>query len=198
MNLYRLLILFILLLPAVAAADEDAAIDALRQLHEAVERLDADAVVQLLHAEGEPAPALLRAMAELLVAGRAFTHAADERFGESAQAVSAPMFDRRDLPRLEAAEVRVRGETATVLMPGQPRPIYLERHEGRWRVRVTHHTLRDASEADRQAALLRQVGEVLAGAAQRLSAGEFDTAEAAAEHVERALHAVMIKHYEGA
>jgi len=165
---------------------------AAKSLYQAVEASDAAAVRKVLQADDAGQRELAAAFAELLVAGKSLTDAASKRFGQAGEEIGQAMVGKDEPARIDAAEEKRSGDTATLVFPGQSRPMTFRQSGGKWRLRVMDYAGATPENLPRQLAMLRRITSVLEQSAREIGEGRYATVDDARKAVEGKLHGVMI------
>lgn len=167
-----------------------------KSLFNAINLGDRDGVRAALHAADEPQAELAAAMADLIVAGKKLGDAAKARFGAAGDPIGRGMLDPNSLKKLDDATVDIKGDIATLTVPGQPRPMSFRRHgDGNWRLVVTDFGGAAPENIGRQVKLVRQMGEALDASAREVAGGAHKTPDAALNAIQQRLHGVMLAFY---
>src|SRR5439155_6650817 len=112
---------------------------AARTLFNAINAADRDTVRASLYAVGDDQAQLASALADVIVAGKKLGDAAQARFGKAGDPIGRGMLDPSDLSKLDQATVKENGDAATLLVPGQPRPMSFRKQNGQWKLVVTDY-----------------------------------------------------------
>ena len=185
-----------------AASDADAEADAstpkgaLKRLATALRDGDAEAIRQVMYAADPAEVRMVAAMAEMARAMALLQRAAVKAFGEEgAKEVigDTQTTDAQGRARIDSADVRVQGETATVILPeGEDAPVTLRRVDGRWKVPMSELSKdADRSLLDERLAELAEQAKVVQQIAKDIEGGQFNTpAQAYSAWQSRAMQAV--------
>jgi hypothetical protein len=165
---------------------------AIKSLYEAVQAQDGDAVLKTFYAANEEERELARAFAGMIVAGRKLSGAAKERFGSAGEALGSGMMSAEEFSRLDQAELKETGDTATLAPLGRSRPIPFHRTEGRWQVAIREFANGELG-LPRQTAMLKKVGAVFDEVAGEINAGKFATSQEAESVIQTRLANVLIR-----
>lgn len=169
---------------------------ALKRLATALRDGDAESIRQVMHAADPAEVRMVAAMAEMARAMALLQRAAVKAFGEEgAKEVigDTQTTDAQGRARIDSADVRVQGETATVILPeGEDAPVTLRRVDGRWKVPMSELS-KDADRAalDERLAELAEQAKVVQQIAKDIEGGQFNTpAQAYSAWQSRAMQAV--------
>lgn len=165
---------------------------AAKSLYEAAERADEDAIRQILFAQSEPERELAEVYAKLIVSGKHFADAAKKRFGGAADAIAQGAFPVGEIDKLESATVKETGETATLQLPGERKPMTFRRTPAGWQL-----ALADLSAAPdklpAQIALTRDIAQVFAKLSDEIAAGKYATVQDAETAIQQQINEAMTK-----
>ena len=134
-------------------------------------------------------------MADLLVAGKKLGDAARQRYGKSGDPIGRGMLDPADLSKLDSATVKESGDTATVTVEGQPRPMSFRKQGEQWRLVVTDFGGAAPENIAKQIKLVSQMAAAVNESATEVAAGKYPTAQEAENVIQQRFHAVMIDNY---
>ena len=186
--------------PAATDADADADSStpkgALKRLATALRDGDAEAIRQVMYAADPAEVRMVAAMAEMARAMALLQRAAVKAFGEEgAKEVigDTQTTDAQGRARIDSADVRVQGETATVILSeGEDAPVTLRRVDGRWKVPMSELSKdADRSVLDERLAELAEQAKVVQQIAKDIEGGQFNTpAQAYSAWQSRAMQAV--------
>jgi hypothetical protein len=165
---------------------------AVKSLYEAVQAQDGDAVLKTFYAANEEERELARTFAEMIVAGRKLSAAAKERFGSAGEALGSGMMSAEEFARIDQAELKESGDTATLAPPGRARPIPFHKTEGRWQVAIREFANPDLG-LPRQTAMLKKVAAVFDEVAGEINAGKLATSQEAESVIQTRIANVQIK-----
>ena len=181
---------------ADADADPSTPKGALKRLAAALRDGDAEAIRQVMHAADPAEVRMVAAMAEMARAMAVLQRAAVKAFGEEgAKEVvgDTQATDAQGRARIDSADVRVQGETATVILPeGEDAPVTLRRVDGRWKVPMSELSKdADRSVLDERLAELAEQAKVVQQIAKDIEGGQFNSpAQAYSAWQSRAMQAV--------
>ena len=179
--------------PTLAApADFSTPKAAAATLFTAVSHGDRDVIAAALYAADAPQRALADAMADLIVSGKHLGDAAHQRFGDAGDAIGRGMLDPADLQRLDAATVKESGDTATLEVPGQSRPMPFRRQDGKWRLVVTNFGGATPDNIERQTHLVKMMAEAMEESSREIAANKYPKPDAAVDAITKRLHEVML------
>jgi hypothetical protein len=156
---------------------------------------DVEKIREVLHSENDQQAQLTQAFAELLVAGKNLSDASREKFGIKGDAIARPMVDPKDLTKIDSADVKVSGATATLTLAGGTKPMTFRKTDERWRLVVTDYANAGPENLPRQLKLLQTMSTALSDAAKEIHADKYATVTAAESAIQQKLHAVMIDSY---
>ncbi len=168
---------------------------AARTLWNAVTAEDAAVVAQALDAASNDDRELNEAIAALLVAGRGLSDEAREKFGKAADPVGRPMLDTTDLQKLQAANVTETGDSATIQIEGNPKPLSLRRREGKWRVVISDFAGATPENRRQQIKLVRDLASAVQELKMEIASGKYQTPQEAERYIQERLHEVMTEKY---
>jgi len=177
---------------AAVEADLSSPKAAAKSLYRAVEASDAATVREVFQADDAKQRELAAAFADLLVTGKALTDAASKKFGQAGEDIGQAMVGKDEPARIDAAEEKRSGDTATLVLPGQSRPMVFQQSGGKWRLRVMEYAGATPQNLPRQLTMLRRVTAALAESAKEIGEGRYATVDDARKAVEGKLHGVMI------
>ena len=186
--------------PTVANDDTDADPStpkgALKRLAAALRDGDAEAIRQVMYAADPAEVRMVTAMADMARAMALLQRAAVKAFGEEgAKEVigDTQTTDAQGRARIDSADVRMQGETATVILPeGEDAPVTLRRVDGRWKVPMSELSKdADRSALDERLAELAEQAKVVQQIAKDIEGRQFNTpAQAYSAWQSRAMQAV--------
>ena len=137
---------------------------------------------------------IIGAMAELLVASSRMSEAGTKRFGKTGDPLGRPALTPNDVGAAEQAKVNEDGDSATVQIPGQARPMNFRRRGGQWRLAADALTGGDAANVPpQQLKLIRNMAIAMNELARDIENGKYQTSSEAERYVQEKLHAVMIE-----
>ena len=153
---------------------------ALKLLASALRDGDADRIRQVMHASNAAETRMVAAMAEMARAMARLQKAAVKAFGEEgAREIvgDTQATDAEGRARIDAADVRVTGDTATVIVPeGEDAPVVLKRVEGRWKVPMSELSKHaDPAALDERLAELTEQRKLVAQLTDEIGAGQFNS-----------------------
>jgi hypothetical protein len=130
-------------------------------------------------------------MADLIVAGKRLGDAARTRFGEIGSQLGRGTLDPESLTRIEGAKVEQNGDTATVIVPQQARPMAFRRRGGRWQLVIGDIASSDV-DVKRQTKLVTELAEAMQASADQIAAGAYKAPEDAILGIQQKLNVVML------
>ena len=165
---------------------------AAKSLYEAVEAQDGAAILRTFYAADDSERELAGAFSDLILAGKKLHDAARDKYGTVGEALGSGMMSKDDFARLDQAEVKETGDTATLTTVGRAKPIVFHKTGNQWQLVV-----RDFANAETdlppQAALLKKVGGVFNDLAGEIAAGKYATSPEAESVIQTRLATVMIR-----
>jgi hypothetical protein len=192
-RLYALLILLLLPGAHMRAADIDPASPkgAMKSFYEAMEAGDAGAVRALFYTASDTEKALADAYAAQLTAAKMLGDAAKNKYGATGDALSKGMPVRDEIAKLDAAEVTIDGDNATLKLPGQPRPLRLVKFDGRWRLSIADFAGATPENIAGQTAVIKEMAGVFTTVAADITADKFAGAPDAQRALQQKLGGVL-------
>ncbi|MDB5321125.1 MAG: hypothetical protein JWN40_2756 [Phycisphaerales bacterium] len=194
-RLYALLIAALLLPAALtrAAADIDPASPkgAMKSFYEAMEAGDAAAVRASFYTATDSEKALADAYAAQLTAAKTLGDAAKSKYGATGDALSKGMPVRDEIARLDAAEVAIDGDTASLKVPGQAKPLRLVKFDGRWRLLIADFAGTTPENIAGQTAVIKEMAAVFNAVAADITADKFPGAPDAQRALQQKLGGVL-------
>jgi hypothetical protein len=183
-------LLTILTAAAASAAEIDPATPAgaLKSFYEALERSDARAVRNLLHATTDAERQLAEAFAAQITAAKALGDAASKKYGATGDALSRGMPARDQIAQLQSAAVTTEGDTATLKLPGQEKPLRLKNVSGNWKVIVADYAGHDLPG---QTAVMKEMAAAFTTVAADINADKLPTPQDAQRVLQQKLQAVL-------
>jgi len=191
MSLLRLLPLLTLLALSAAAADDPGPKTVLKSFYQAMEAGDAPAVRALFHTTTDAEKELADADAAQLAAARSLGEAAKNKFAATGDALSKGMPLHDEIAKLDSAEVTIEGNTATLKLPGQPRPLRLIKSENRWKISIADYAGATPANIADQTAVLKDLAAVYTQTAADINADKFPSAQDAQRSLQQKLQAVV-------
>lgn len=188
-------LLALLFASSVLAADPDLSSPkaAAKSLYQAMQAQDESAILKIFYAPDEQDRELAKAYGNLIVAGKKLADAAKEKFGASGEAIGAGAVGAEELSRVDSADVKINGDTATIQFAGMARPVTLHRTGNDWQVVLSDFAGTGPGGISRQITFLKKVGETLSDTATEINADKFPTAQAAESVLQGKLSRIMIK-----
>lgn len=166
--------------PATPAPEPDPTTPkgALKLLASALRDGDADRIRQVMHTTSPAETRMVASMAEMARAMALLQKAAVKAFGEEgAREIvgDTQATDAEGRARIDAADVRVTGDTATVIVPeGEDAPVVLKRVNGRWKVPMAELSKNaDPAALDERLAELTEQRKLVAQLTDEIGAGQF-------------------------
>jgi hypothetical protein len=183
------LLLLLLATPADLSTPKSAA----KSLFDAINAGDRAAVAAALYAGDDAQATYNSAMADMIVAGKMLGDAARAQFGTAGAGIGMSTLDSAAAAKLDQATVEQAGDSARIMVPGQPRPMsFRRRGDGTWGLVIFESTATTQPEMARQTKLIRLLAEAMQTSATEISKGSFkDPAEATAA-IQQRLHGVML------
>lgn len=177
---------------AAEAPDLSSPRSAARSFIQAVQSGDGDAIRAIMLAEDEQQEKLAQAFTDLIVSGRKLGEAAGAKFGAAGVALGRGMIGAEDLDRINHAEITEENGVASLLLPGQTRPMKFRSIQGKWKLIVMDYAGAAPEQIPAQIELLRGIAGALSESAREIESGKFSTAPEAEEAIQQKLNAVMI------
>lgn len=180
-------------LPAMAVEpDLSSPQAALKSLNRAVETQDGDAVLKVFYTANDEERGLAQAFSDLILAARKLSDAEKSNYGVAGDVPANGVMSVDELSHLDRAEVKISGDTATLLPVGRLRVIQFHLTQDRWQL-----VIRDFANAEenlpRQVTILKKVTQVFENVAGEIAAGKFTTSQEAEAAIQTRLATVMIK-----
>lgn len=169
---------------------------ALKVLASALREGDADRIRQVMHATSSAETRMVASMADMARAMAQLQKAAVKAFGEQgAKEIvgDTQATDADGRARIDAADVRVTGDTATVIVPeGEDAPVVLKRVEGHWKVPMSELSKNaDPAALDERLTELTEQRKLVTQLTEEIAAGQFTSpAQAKDAWQSRAMQAV--------
>ena len=169
---------------------------ALKMLAAALRDGDADKVRQSMHATNPSEVRMVASMADMARAMAQLQKAAVKAFGEEGAkdiVGDTRATDAEGRARIDAADVKVTGDTATVTVPdGEDAPVVLKRVAGAWKVPMSELSKNaDPAALDERLAELTEQRKLVSELTDDINAGQFASASAAKDAWQsRAMQAV--------
>jgi hypothetical protein len=133
-------------------------------------------------------------MADMIVAGKVLGDAARRRFGAAGAAIGGGVLNPADADRIEQATVQQSGTSATLTVPGQPRPMsFRRRADGAWGLVIFDAASATQPDVAKQTRLVRLLAEAMETSADEIARGTFKDAGDATTALQQRLHAVMLQ-----
>ena len=165
---------------------------ALKSLHRSIEAQDGTAVLKIFYAANDEERELSQAFTDLILGAKKLSDTEKTAFGITGEPPATGIMTRDELTRLDQAELKISGDTATILPLGRSRAIQFHRSKDRWQL-----VIRDFANAEenlpRQVSLLKKVTQVFESVAGEITSGKFATAQEAEAVIQTKLASVMIK-----
>jgi hypothetical protein len=186
-------LLFALAASSAAAAeiDPNTPRGAMKAFYQAMEAGDPAAVRAALYAADAQEKELADAYAAQLTAAKALGDAAKNKFGAAGDALSKGLPLKDEIAKLDSAEETVTGETATLKLTGQPKPLRFIKADGRWRLFISDYAGATGEDLAPQVAVLKDMAAVFNGAAIDISADKYPSAQEAQRALQQKLGAVL-------
>jgi hypothetical protein len=181
-------------LPAGAAdTDPTTPNGAMKTFYEAMEAGDPTAVRASFHTATDAEKSLADAYAAQLTAAKALGDAAKNKYGATGDALSKGMPVRDEMAKLQAAQVTIDGDKATLKLPSQPKPLHLVKsaEDGRWRLSIADFAGTTAENIAGQTTVIREMATVFTAVAADITADKFPTAQDAQRALQQKLGAVL-------
>lgn len=197
MRIATIILLLALGAPGARAPEQDLSSpkSAAKTLFNAINTGDRDAVAAALNSENEDQGQLAFAMADLIVAGKRLGDAAHEKFGSAGDPIGRGMLDPADPSKIDAATLNENGDSATLVLPNQTRPMSFRKRDGKWRLVITDFGGAAPDNIQKQIRLIRLMSEAIQTSATEVASGKYQTADAALTSIQQRLHGVMLTFY---
>jgi hypothetical protein len=170
---------------------------ALKLLAAALRDGDADRIKQVMYASNSSESRMVAAMADMAKAMAALQRSAVNAFGrEGAKEVvgDTDATDTESKARIDSADVKVQGDTATVTMEdGEEAPVVLKRVDGKWRLPMSELSRNaDLTALEERLAGLAEQSKLVRELAEEVGAGKYASpAQAHEAWQSRAMQASM-------
>lgn len=175
-----------------AESDLSSPTAALKSLHRSIEAQDGTAVLKVFYASNDEERELSQAFTDLILGAKKLSDAEKTTLGIVGEVPATGIMTQDELTRLDQAEIKISGDTATLLPIGRSRAILFHRSQDRWQL-----VIRDFANAEenlpRQVSLLKKVTQVFESVAGEITSGKFTTAQEAEAVIQTKLASVMIK-----
>jgi hypothetical protein len=183
----------LLLLLLAAPADLSTPKSAARSLFDAINAGDRAAVAASLYAADDAQANYTNAMADMIVAGKSLGDAARRQFGPAGEGIGMSTLDPATAAKLDQATVQQTGDSARIMVPGQPRPMsFRRRSDGTWGLVVFDATSTTQPDIAKQTKLVRLMADAMQISATEIAKGTFKDAGEATTAIQQRLHAVML------
>ena len=126
--------LILLTMHAAADATLNSPKEAAQALYQAMQSADSEAMQKIFYMPTEADRQLGAALADLLVAGKKLADAAKDQYGADGEAIGAGPVGMEQLTRLQQAEEKINGDTATLTVPGQSKPVQFHHSDAGWQL----------------------------------------------------------------
>jgi hypothetical protein len=163
---------------------------------QAVEAADGDAINKVMLAETPDQQKLATAFSDVIVAGKKLSEAARAKFGAAGAALGEGMITKDDIAKIENAQVEQKGDTATLTIPGQSKPLTFQKKGNEWRLQVMDFAGALPDQIDKQRVLLGAVAHALTEATDEISSGRYSNATDAEAAIKAKLNNVMVKNFQ--
>lgn len=164
----------------------------LKSLNLAVEAQDGPAVLKIFYSANDEERGLAQAFSDLIMAAKKLGDAEKLNYGVVGDPPANGMMSVDELSHLDRAEVKISGDTATLLPIGRTRAIQFHRANDRWQL-----VIRDFANAEdnlpHQITILKKVTQVFENVTADITAGTFTTPQEAEAAIQTKLATVMIK-----
>jgi hypothetical protein len=186
----------LLVAAVVAAQDQDLSSPkgAAKALTVAVARGDAEAIRGLIYVENDPQQQLVNSYANLILAAKKLSAAAKKRYPGVASPFTSGGIAPEEAAAIDAADVRVTGDTATLKFQGREQSRHLRKVGNAWKVVISEEPAAQNPELIvEQAARVQALADALSSSADDIAAGRFRDAEEARNAVKQRLAAAALK-----
>ena len=171
-----------------AEVDSTTPAGALKSFYEALERSDAPAVRNLLHAATDAEKQLAEAFASQITAAKTLGDAASKKYGATGDALARGMPARDQIEELQSATVTTQGDTATLKFPRQEKSLRLKNVAGIWKILVTDYAGHDLPG---QTAVMKEMAAAFNTVAADINADKLPTPQDAQRALQLKLQAVL-------
>ena len=185
--------------PTDASANDPSPKGTLKQLAAALREGDAERIRAVMHAANPSETRMVAAMAETARSMAALQKAAVKQFGrEAAKEVvgDTDATDAESKARIDSAEVKVQGDTATVTMEdGEETPVVLKKVAGHWKLPMAELSKgADPAALEERLVALSEQARLVRDLATEIETGKYNTpAQAHEAWQSRAMQASMQK-----
>jgi hypothetical protein len=176
---------------AAAEIDPNSPRGAMKAFYQAMEAGDPTAVRAALYAADAQEKQLADAYAAQLTAAKALGDAAKNKFGAAGDALGKGLPLKDEIAKLADAAETVTGETATLKLAGQPKPLRFIKADGRWRLFISDYAGASGDDLAPQVAVLNDMAAVFNAAATDISADKYPSAQEAQRALQQKLQAVL-------
>lgn len=193
MPMMRLALVLIFLCPTFGMADFDAGSPqaALKTFFEALAANDVEKIKDAFHAGNEQERQLANAFAAQIASAKKLGEALKSKFNSGGDALTRGMPVREQLARLETAQVKIEGESATIQLAQSARPLHLSRVEGRWRISVSDFAGVTPQTAASHIAVQRDLAAAFDAFTADVLADKFATPQDAQRALQQKMQAVL-------
>lgn len=165
---------------------------ALKSLNQAVESQDGAAVLKVFYTSTAEERDLAQAFSDLILAAKKLSEAEKTNYGVAGVPPATGVMSVDELSHLDRADLKITGDTATLLPIGRSRAIQFHRSQERWQL-----VIRDFANAEdnlpRQVSILKKVTQVFETVSGDIASGKFTSSQEAEAAIQTKLAAVMIK-----
>lgn len=191
--LIRLIAIFAVLLVGRAQAEIDPGSPqgGLKVFYEALAANDVAALRGALDAQNEPEKQLADAFAAQISAAKALGEALKTKFNNGGDALTKGMPVRDELAKLESAQVKIDGESATVQLGENARPLRMVRSDGRWRVSIMDYAGATPQSVAVQAAVQKDMATAFNAIAADVMADKYATPQDAQRALQQKMQSVL-------
>jgi hypothetical protein len=165
---------------------------AVKSLGRAVDAQEGEVILKIFYTADDAERELAKAFSELILSGKKLGDAAREQYGSGGDTLGSALMSQAEFAKLDQAEVKENGDSATLTPVGQSRPIRFHRTGTRWQL-----VIRDFANADdslpRQVALLKKVSGVFTDMTDDIKAGKYGSSQEAEAAIQTKLANVMIR-----
>lgn len=164
----------------------------MRSLYAAVAKADTAAIQRLLVVQNDPDQQLVKAYADLILAGKQLGDTARQRFPGAVGAFAQGTMLPEDSHLIDTAEATIDGNRATLKLSGRIERVQFERIDGVWRMVVAQAESTPALR-EQQRTLLVDMADAMRKSAQEISEERYNTIQDAEAAVKERLGGVLAK-----
>ena len=185
--------LILLTLRTSADATLNSPKEAAKALYQAMQDADSEAILKIFYTPTEADRQLGAALADLLVAGKKLADAAKAQYGADGEAIGAGPVGMEQLTRLQQAEEKINGDSATLTVAGQSKPVRFHHSDAGWQLELADFAGGAVDSQPHQIVLLQNVARALSDSAADINAGKYPTPQQSQSAIQTRLTRVMIR-----